>query len=66
MTAFGDDERDFGGWYNYHKSEQEMNHDALHMNLKYQCQDIDAFIDIFDQRNKFLEKFDSIKSREKN
>ena len=62
LPKFGDDKRDFYGWYNYNKEVYAIEQGKVD-NLKRQHMDIRAFMDLFANRNKYLSQFENVKLR---
>ena len=57
------DGRSFYGWFRFNKAVHATNHELLSLSLKYELQDMAAFVELFEARNRFLSKLKSIISR---
>eukprot|EP01083_Nonionella_stella_P306272 1072063_1 len=65
LSLFGDDKRDFYGWYNYNATQCEVHEHFFWIHLNYQYEDMNAFMDIFSNRNRLIVEFVSITARNK-
>ena len=66
LERFGSDARDFAAWFTFNGSMHEIHSGIMCRNLKYQYDDISAFLDLFEDRNKLCSQFESIRARNVN